>query len=359
MAQKVVVVGAGILGAQAAYRMQSAGADVTVIDKRGPGGVATAASFGWINASFYLDDHHFALRRSGMAAWQRLIHEVDLPVQRCGALSWEHQGPALDAECASLSAKGYAVEVVGSGTIRSLVPSLGNPPDRALWFADEMAAESEQVAARLLQLAVSKGARLLTGAAVTGVSQQAGTVTGVQTEAGAIAADEVLLCTGTQSGPLLAPLGIEVPMARRPALMLRTRPVAQCLGPVLVTPAGEIRQLPDGSILMPAAIGHQGASDETLTGTPEDAERDGLARLRALFPDLTLEIAGMMLAQRPYPADGLPVVGSVAKGVTLAVMHSGITLGALMGELLCGEILDGPSNVSSDLLAPYRPDRFQ
>ena len=66
MAQKVMVIGAGILGAATAYELQKAGSDVTVIDS-GQGG-ATQASFGWINASFYLDADHFRLRQQSLAA---------------------------------------------------------------------------------------------------------------------------------------------------------------------------------------------------------------------------------------------------------------------------------------------------
>jgi len=43
----------------------------------------------------------------------------------------------------------------------------------------------------------------------------------------------------------------------------------------------------------------------------------------------------------------------------VATMHSGITLGAIMGELIATEVLDRACNKSTDLLAPYRPQRFE
>jgi glycine/D-amino acid oxidase-like deaminating enzyme len=60
---------------------------------------------------------------------------------------------------------------------------------------------------------------------------------------------------------------------------------------------------------------------------------------------------------RPVPLDGLPVVGSVpgVQGAFAAVMHSGVTLGPLVGQLLASEILKG---VQSSLLTPFRPARF-
>ena len=56
----VLVVGAGIIGAASAYALQSAGAQVTIVDAGGE--TATDASFGWINACFHHDTAHFHLR---------------------------------------------------------------------------------------------------------------------------------------------------------------------------------------------------------------------------------------------------------------------------------------------------------
>jgi len=51
-AAKVVIVGSGIIGASSALACQDLGAEVTVVDRGPLGGLASANSFGWINASF-------------------------------------------------------------------------------------------------------------------------------------------------------------------------------------------------------------------------------------------------------------------------------------------------------------------
>jgi glycine/D-amino acid oxidase-like deaminating enzyme len=53
----------------------------------------------------------------------------------------------------------------------------------------------------------------------------------------------------------------------------------------------------------------------------------------------------------------LPIIGYAPRSQQLyvAVMHSGVTLGPLVGELAAMELLEG---VEIDLLAPYRPARF-
>ncbi len=356
--QRVIVVGAGMLGAQAAFRLQSAGAEVVVIDAQGAGGAATPASFGWINASYYLDDHHLALRCEGMSAWHRLMADLPLPVVRSGALSWELEGDALDAERFNLTERGYAVEAVDAARFAALAPAVGPVPERGLWYPEEMAAESGTVTQILLQAAVAQGARIVSGVPVTALQAQGGRITGVATDLGTLTGDAVVLCAGVQTERLLAPLGIALPLVPRPALVLRTAPLDPFLSPILVSPEGEIRQLPDGSLLMPATVGHQGDSAERVLSTVEEAISAAMARLQAVFPDVPLQIAETRMAYRPFPVDGLPVLGQAAEGLTVAVMHSGITLGALVGELLATEVLQGPSNDSTRWLAPYRPDRF-
>jgi len=49
---KVVVVGAGIIGTTIAYELSKMGAKVTLIDKELPASGASGSSFSWINATY-------------------------------------------------------------------------------------------------------------------------------------------------------------------------------------------------------------------------------------------------------------------------------------------------------------------
>jgi glycine/D-amino acid oxidase-like deaminating enzyme len=80
---KVIVVGAGIIGAPIAWHLSQRGAEVVVIDGGAAG--ANSQSFGWINASFYADAAHHRLRVAGIAAYGRLMAvQPDLAVQMSG-----------------------------------------------------------------------------------------------------------------------------------------------------------------------------------------------------------------------------------------------------------------------------------
>ena len=350
MAKRVVIVGGGIIGAAAAYRLARAGADVLVIDAGV--GTATVASFGWLNASFYLSEAHFRLRVEGLAAYRRLLAELDVPVRFCGCLSTEHQGAALRAEARRLGAMGYDARVIDGPAFARLEPAVA-PPDEALHFPGEGIAEPAELARALMTAAIGRGARVLAGLRADRLMAEGGRIAGVVTPAGPVRADEVLVAAGTGTEALLATADLPLPMVPRPAYVVESHPVAPVLTHVLATPEGELRQRPDGVLVMPAAVSHQGDSAEAVSMTPEAAAEATTQRIRALLPGVALDWAQVRLAHRPMPADGLPAVGRLAPGLTVAVMHSGMTLAAITGECL-----DGPSNATEALLADFRPERF-
>lgn len=355
MAQKVIVVGGGIIGAVSAYHLAKAGAEVTVLDAGGAN--ATRASFGWINASFFLDADHFQLRADSIVAYRDLSQELELPLSWCGCLCFENTGTAFEDQRDALQALGYRFEEICAEQFAQLEPHVATPPEQCLLFEQEAAAESGALAERLLEAAVSLGAKVLNGLAVQGFEIERGRVAGVRTAAGVIRADQVVVAAGTATEGLMAGVDVAVPMLTRPALMLRTRPVAPMLRHILVSELGELRQLPDGSLLMPAAIAHQRDEAAALGDAVADADA-ALARLRALLPDVALDWSHATVAHRPVPADGQPVAGHAMEGLYVATMHSGVTLGALMGELVATEVMQGPTNVTSRRLAGYRPGRF-
>ena len=88
--------------------------------------------------------------------------------------------------------------------------------------------------------------------------------------------------------------------------------------------------------------------------TPHDFAQNMLARLRTRLPAAQgAEIDQILLGTRPVPMGGLPAIGALGDtpGLYIAVMHSGITLCALVGQLVTDDLLGQPPA----LLRPYRP----
>ncbi|MGL4278818.1 MAG: NAD(P)/FAD-dependent oxidoreductase [Albidovulum sp.] len=356
MSERVLIVGAGVIGAAIAYRLAQGGAAVTLVDAATPASGASGRSFGWINASFSLNAHHFGLRVAAMAAHHRLA--VDLgaaPTTWPGTLAWDEIGEAQDQTFARLTAAGYPVRRLGRAEFRTLEPAIATPPETALLYPTEGVTDLASLTHRLIAGAARHGARVLLGLPVTGILTQGGRVSGLQTAEGPLAADRVVLAAGTGTPELIAPLGLALPMLHRPAVIVRTQPLPPLLSHILVTPAMEIRQEPDGRLLAPTSPNHQ-ADDATALGAPPEVLADeALRHIAELLPEAAPRWQEALRAFRPVPGDGLPVMGEAAEGLYLAVMHSGATLAALAGEFAASEILGGEKE---PLLAPYRPGRF-
>jgi glycine/D-amino acid oxidase-like deaminating enzyme len=354
---KVVVIGAGVIGAAVARALARGGADVTVLDAGGA--AASPASFGWINASFYHNAAHHHLRAAGIAAYGRLLEAGHWPVAFSGALWWEEQGTALDAMAQSLGDLGYRVEQVDRAELRAVEPALVDPPQVALRFPWEGVAETAAFTTALLEDAKAADAAVIGGARALSIVTQGDAVTAVRTDMGDIAADSVVVAAGNGAPDILASVGVALPMLSRPGVIVTTRPVAARLSSVLVTPQGEVRQLPDGRLLSPAAANHQGDTAEAITEPLEEIAACTAMRCGRLIgqPDLGWE--DVRVAYRPVPQDGLPVIGPAGPdGLHVAVMHSGVTLAAITAEVTAAQLLGQMTNAQADLIAPYDPMRF-
>ena len=353
---QVVIVGAGILGAALAYGLSQRGAQVTVVDARGVASGATGQSFGWINASFYADAAHFALRAEGIEAYRRLCRDLRLPVTWSGCLCWENTGAALETQTAELRDLGYGAQIIEAAEFARREPHV-RAPAQALFFEAEAAAEPAALTQALLE---ASGARLVLGCAVEEIVVRNGKATGVRIAGGILSADRVVVASGTGSAALLAQVDVALPMLQRPGVMFRTAPLPPLLSHVCVAPIGEFRQTPEGRITMPTAVSHQADQSDSLALGPDVLADAAAARLQDALQEVEVTWQQVALAARPVPQDGLPVIGACGpEGLFTAVMHSGLTLAPVVAEILAAQVMGRASNTQASLVAPYGAARFQ
>lgn len=352
MAQTLII-GAGITGAALAFQLSRRGESVTILSTHAEGGLASAASFGWLNASFFLSHPHYVLRHEGLAAHRRLTGQLTgLATTWQGCLWYEATGAAQEETATDLAALGYKVDTLKKTEIAAKLPALGPVPETALFFPDEGVADPADLARALIS---ASGAKVIR-ATVEAVTEAQGRATGALTDLGPITADRVILASGTGTPAILQPFGYTLPMVQRPGLMIATNPLPPICPVILATPEQEVRQDAAGHLIAPASAGHQGDHAETLGAFPVVVNAT-LARLRTIFPDHEIHFARQAMALRPVPGDGLPVVGQgPIPGLWIAVMHSGATLAPVVAELLAAEITEG---VTSPLLKDFRPARFR
>lgn len=351
----VIVVGAGIIGASIAWHLARRGAAVTVLDAGEPGGVATAASFAWINASWGNPEPYVRLRMAAMEGWRRLDAALpDLAVAWGGGLLWDLPEPELRAFAAGHAALGYDIRLVDGPEAARLEPALAAPPALAVHTSGDAAVEPVAAARALVAAAEAAGAAVRLDAAVTGlVYADRGACGAVLADGTRLPADAVVVAAGVATPGLVATAGAELPLFDPPGLLIRTTPLPKLLNGLVISPAVHVRQRADGRLLAGADFG--GGDPGTNSAT---AANRVFGDLRALLrPHTPLVLDGVTVGRRPTPADGFPAVGGIPDmpGLFVAVMHSGVTLAPAVGAFLADEILDG---AREPLLAPYRPERF-
>ncbi|WP_095200952.1 NAD(P)/FAD-dependent oxidoreductase [Mesorhizobium carmichaelinearum] len=351
--KQVIVIGAGIIGASIAWHLTGAGAKVTVISESGAGGVATPNSFAWINASWGNPKVYFRLRSRAMAEWKRLANELSgLPLNWCGGLCWDLPADRLEAYAAEHSSWGYGIERVDAKRAAQIEPNLVVPPEFAVYVAEEGVAEPVATAKALLADAGRHGARVI-ASTVSALVQTNGSITGVDTSHGLIAADEVVIAAGVGSPDIALTAGIKLPIETPPGLIVHSRPYKKLLNGLVHAERLHMRQTAEGRIIAGSdfAGGDPGEN-------PEATARDLFAVAKAALRGADgLELDFHTIGYRPNPIDGFPIIGRAEgmDGVYIAVMHSGITLAPAVGLFATREILDGERD---PLLAPYGLARF-
>jgi glycine/D-amino acid oxidase-like deaminating enzyme len=344
----VLVIGGGIIGAAITRALVNSGCAVSLFadpDHR----PATFGSFAWINAHAPEQAHYFAMRLQAMQKWQDLLREhPHLPVSIPGSLDWDLDD--ISGTFQAYQAFDTRSELLSRDEIALRFPSLGDLPDQAIFNPLEGAADPNEIARALLaglnhiETFQSK---------VLHLRARHGAVTGVETAEGFIDADHVIVAAGTETGPLLGSLDWHLPMKNDPGILVRTNPVQELALPILSTPGLHCRQMADGSILAGEDLGG-GDADQDMSDLFQRSEQ----KLGELFPSAgQMRIQHHEIAVRPMTVDGFPAFGRVPgySNLSMAFMHSGVTLAPLIGEALAAEIMTGTQN--PDYLA-YSPARF-
>jgi glycine/D-amino acid oxidase-like deaminating enzyme len=364
----VVVIGAGVVGVAIAFRLAQAGARVTVLERGQPGGGTSANSFAWINANDKPPLPYHRLNAEGVTAHRRLRDDVRALT---GQADWLHEGGGLEwtdsdagrqkllAKAARLRDWGYRVEELDAAQIHTLEPHLRLDRLTAGTFCpDEAWMDGPRFAGQVSAAAQGAGAQLRTGAEVAGIDRQDGRVTAVRLGSGeTIAAGWIVLAAGRWTDRVAALAGVRVPLAPTCGLLAVTSPVAEGVRRVVHVPGMNFRPDPGGGLVLQSS-----ATDATVTAeTPPDPALPGCAELlqhvQRFLPGLGgAHIAAARVGVRPMPADGYSIVGPVAQrpGLYLVVTHSGVTLSALLGELVAHEITTGQPD---DRLVDFRTDR--
>jgi len=200
---------------------------------------------------------------------------------------------------------------------------------------------------RLAKMAEALGATFRFGVNITGVVSDGRRVTGVDTDAGRLAADHVVLALGSYSPQLLKPLGIDIPVypVKGFSITVPIKNAAAAPESTIMDETHKVAVTRLGDRIRVGGMAQLSGYDLELT----DARRKTLEFvLTDLFPDAgDLSAGTFWTGLRPMTPDGTPVMGGTRlENLTLATGHG--TLGWTMAP--------GTGRAIADLLSGKKPE---
>jgi glycine/D-amino acid oxidase-like deaminating enzyme len=369
----VVVAGGGIVGLAIARWSARARLRVAVCERDEEiAAGASGASFAWVNATAKADDERYhALNAAGVAAYARLAAELGpatIGLHGVGSLQWTDRAEPLARlrhDHDALRRLGDAPRWLAADELRALLPGADVPRAAAgLLAPNDRWLDVPAFARWLVRELRAAGGRVIKGCEVLGVTGLGGGGIGaVETSAGTLPARRLVAAAGTATEQLVERLTggrVRIPVDAVRGVLVETPPIAPAARPprLVLWPADrdgvQVRAAPAGGLL----LGSEASDDWDDDARIVDHLLAGAARA---VPGLAAESlrpgCRVHTPYRPVPADGRPVVGSLAgaPGLYVAVTHSGVTLAPALGELVAGELAGGSPSAS---LAPYRPERW-
>lgn len=372
----LIVIGAGIVGAAAAFFAARAGLSVTVIERGLPASGTSSRCEGNILLSDKELGPELDLAIYSLDVWERELaeHADAWEYQPKGGLivaSRESSMASLQRVVAAQRQHGIQAQELDAAGLNALEPWARPDAVGAAYYPQDAQVQPVLATVGMLRQAEALGATVLTDTLVTALLRDGERVTGVRTPRGDFSAGAVLNATGTWGGQVAALAGVDVPVLPRRGFVMITEPLpprvhhkvyaAEYIDNVGSSDAGlqaspVVESTPAGTILIGSSRERVGFSSEVSM----QALRTIAANAVELFPFLAdVRILRHYHGFRPYCPDHLPVIGADerAPGLWHACGHEGAGIGLSVGTgKLLAQALTG---AATDLdLAPFAPSRF-
>lgn len=380
---RVVVIGAGIIGAACARELAVAGFDVLVLDRVGAAAATTSHGEGNILVSDKGPGPELELAQLSRRLWPEVLAAIADRTSSEGTdgVEWDPKGGIVVATTAegaeglrrfaeTQRAAGVRAEAMDSAALTAAEPFLTVRRTAAVHYPDDAQVQPAGAATALLADALRAGARLRTGREVRGAVVRGGRLTAVRTAEGPVAADVFVNAAGPWSGEVARRLGVPLDIRPRRGEVLVTTPLpptvfhkvydADYVGAV-GSGAGDLQtsavveSTRAGTVLLGSSRRRVGFDDRLR---PEVLSAIAAKALR-LFPSLAgVHVMRAYGGFRPYVPDHLPVIGADPRlpGLWHATGHEGAGIGLSVGTArLVRELLTGGRTAID--ARPFRVDR--
>lgn len=356
---QLAVVGAGVVGLAVAREAQGRGLGVAVLEREGIAAGASGVQPGGVRRQW---GTRTACRLAAEAvefwrdAAERLESRVPFRLEPCGYLFVAHSRSTLERFAANVrlqNEEGIPSRIVSPDEAGSLVPGLDTGElAGAAWCAEDGYFDRPQAVVEAFARGVDVRRGEVYRIGPDGDGWRLETADGQ-----AMTADAIVVAAGVESAPLLARLGVRLPVAAEDRYLFLSDPIDErLLEPLVVAPelAFAAKQLADGRVL---------ASDLAARGDPVAGGRDWRATIRdgcrRLLPRLEY-VSYSLLVPGVYDVtpDHQPVLGPVGErgGLHVACGFSGH--GFMIAPAVARIVVDAVLGTRDDVLDVLDAHRF-
>ena len=279
----VVIVGAGGHGLATAYYLgKNFGIkNVAIIEKGWLGGGNTGRNTTIIRSN-YLQDTSAAIYEKARSLYETLSQDLNYNIMFSprGVMmlaQTHHEVRGYQRTAYANALQGVKTEFVGPERVKELCPIINIDGPRypvlgALWQSRAGTARHDAVAWGYARACSDMGMDIIQQCEVTGVTQAAGQVTGVETSKGAIACDKLGIVVAGHSGVLAEMAGFRLPVESVALQALVSEPIKPCMDVVVManTVHGYMSQSDKGEMVIGG--GADGFNNYTQRGSFHHAE---------------------------------------------------------------------------------------
>jgi glycine oxidase len=366
----VLIVGAGIIGLTAGYRLAASGRTVRVLDASGSRGASWVAAgmLAPVSEASYGEENMTRLTLSAVATFRSLAQELEtatgdpVGLRSDGTLVVAFNSDdraALNRLTAFRLGLGLPAAALSGQEVRRLEPYLASGVRSGVLAADDLSIDNRQFLSLIGRAARAAGVHVQAGQ-VSGLLRGRGTTTGVRTAEGReFHARTVVLCAGAASASLLALpvhpvkgqiLRLSVPDRLRTAGEVLTRTVRG------LVQGSEVYLVPrrSGEIVVGATSERRGFDVSVTAGGVYELLRNAYELLPLTSEFTFTEALG---GSRPGTPDNGPLVGWYDEGLIVATGHyrNGVLLSASTADAVL-RLADGKTLAEEWM--PFEPRRF-
>ncbi|MGM0903245.1 MAG: NAD(P)/FAD-dependent oxidoreductase [Bacillota bacterium] len=364
--KKIIVVGAGILGASTAYHLSKKNVEVIIVDRKDTG-QATDAAAGivcpWLSQR--RNQAWYQLAKAGARFYPDLIDELkkhgetETGYAKVGALSLhKDKGKLIKLKERALKRQPDAPEMgeilqLSKEDTHALFPPL-NDEFESVFVSGAARVDGRALRDALLRSAKKNGATIVNGDATLLYNDKQ--VTGVVVGNKTLTSDSVVICAGAWADQLLKPLGVHFHVRFQKAQIVHSKLPNTSTNewPVLIPPGKQyLLAFENGRIVA-------GATHEDIEEFDTRITVGGLQEVMNTAIDVAPGLTNTTFLEartgfRPFTPGFLPVIGPLPewKGIVVAngLGASGLTMGPYIGselaKLAVGEEMEIDINLYS------------